>query len=544
MRRALGTLTATTLLVLAGAGTARADAADRWDMVPPPKQDRIVNADGEGLVPWQVGLASRPQANGQPAPLPAAGGFVDLPPFCGGTLRDATHVITAAHCLPDHPGDDPGELVVFAGAANRTAIPTAQLRGVTRISSHPAYRGTDAGYDVAVLTLDAPLTGGGAETRPVIAANAPNPTGPEALISGWGNTGEGGEQAGGGSPAISRFAIIELYEDARCAGYQSAFISPLMLCAGFQFPDPGSGQTVVQDTCQGDSGGPLMRYGGDVDGSGGRTLADYTTLIGVVSFGRGCARADFPGVYTKLSEPGVNAFATAADPPARVTRAGDPQITGANGVVTCTPAAWGNAPTAIEPTVLVLTGTVETDAQGQQSLNVSEQRVVPGRSYTTTPADAGRFVQCEELASNAGGALVQTSGIIQAPPFVPPPPPRPTPTPAAQDLVAPRSTVSSRSCRRRVCTLRVRVSDTGGSSLAAARVRATVTQLSGCPKGRSAGARACRRAKTVTGRRASTGVYTVRTAKLRKGRVRVSIRATDAAGNAPVRATSVTFRVR
>lgn len=51
-----------------------------------------------------------------------------------------------------------------------------------------------------------------------------------------------------------------------------------MLCAGYT-----SGG---KDACQGDSGGPL------VSGS---------TQVGIVSWGRGCAAANYPGVYASVA---------------------------------------------------------------------------------------------------------------------------------------------------------------------------------------------------------------------------------------------------
>ena len=45
------------------------------------------------------------------------------------------------------------------------------------------------------------------------------------------------------------------------------------------------------DTCQGDSGGPLMLF----------TESEQWVLVGLTSYGEGCARAAYAGVYTRVA---------------------------------------------------------------------------------------------------------------------------------------------------------------------------------------------------------------------------------------------------
>lgn len=55
-----------------------------------------------------------------------------------------------------------------------------------------------------------------------------------------------------------------------------------MICAGDQ----------DEDSCQGDSGGPLFKYNHE----NGRYF-----LYGIVSYGVGCGRREYPGIYTRVS---------------------------------------------------------------------------------------------------------------------------------------------------------------------------------------------------------------------------------------------------
>ncbi|XP_041030324.1 transmembrane protease serine 5-like isoform X2 [Carcharodon carcharias] len=217
-----------------------------------------------GSWPWQVTL------------------YYQYKHMCGGSIIDRYWVLTAAHCV--HRSPFAYNWLVYAGILDRQVILFSSVTSyvVEKIIYNSNYDDETHDYDIALLKLKKPIEFSNTVRAVCLPEYNQHVTpGKECWISGWGHVRADAYEL----ENILKEASVPLISTERCNSscmYNGA-VSPRMLCAGYK-----EGKV---DACQGDSGGPLVCE--DVQA---------WHLTGVVSWGVGCAEANHPGVYTKVSE--------------------------------------------------------------------------------------------------------------------------------------------------------------------------------------------------------------------------------------------------
>ncbi|KAH8271876.1 hypothetical protein KR044_008672 [Drosophila immigrans] len=185
--------------------------------------------------------------------------------FCGGAIYSSNIIVTAAHCIYDK---DPSSISVRVGTDAHNL--GGETVGVLAKAVHANYSDVTVVNDVALLLLSSSLELGD-NIRPIRLAKSEPRAGDSVLVSGWGRT------ETEYTPSNLKSVTVSVVERKKCAEvYDDVSIMNATICAA----------SAGKDACQGDSGGPLVHRG---------------KLVGIVSWGEGCAQPNYPGVYSNVA---------------------------------------------------------------------------------------------------------------------------------------------------------------------------------------------------------------------------------------------------
>ncbi|XP_076708531.1 coagulation factor XI isoform X4 [Callospermophilus lateralis] len=167
--------------------------------------------------------------------------------LCGGSIIGNQWILTAAHCF--YGIESPKILRVYSGIVNQSEIKEgSSFFGVQEIIIHDQYEMAESGYDIALLKLETTMNYTDKIQNTLQKAKIPLVSNEECQIR-----------------------------------YRGHKITNKMICAGYK--EGG------KDACKGDSGGPLSCKHNEV-----------WHLVGITSWGEGCAQRERPGIYTNVAK--------------------------------------------------------------------------------------------------------------------------------------------------------------------------------------------------------------------------------------------------
>ncbi|XP_053271937.1 serine protease 27 isoform X1 [Pleuronectes platessa] len=212
-----------------------------------------------GVVPWHASLVSGGKHR------------------CGGSLINDQWVMTAAQCIT---GSGSG-VTVYLGRFNQSGPnPHEVSRTIAQAECHPSYSTLTNENDICLLKLSSPVNFT-TYIQPVCLADANSTvhSGHGSYVGGFGNI----SLLGPRDSDTLQLAVLRVVGNKECQCNSIYDITDKMICAVAWL-----GRI---EPCQGDSGGGLVI-----------SFPSGFIAIGIVSFGKGCAKSNVFGVYTRVSE--------------------------------------------------------------------------------------------------------------------------------------------------------------------------------------------------------------------------------------------------
>ncbi|XP_075977084.1 trypsin CFT-1-like [Anticarsia gemmatalis] len=209
-------------------------------------------------------------------PLLYAFNQINFRQMCGGSILNQRAILTAAHCVSSHM-NFPHAWRMRVGSS--FALTGGVLHACKDIIIHPDYDLRTSETDIAIMhsLTHFVYINNAVQPARIAGTNYHLADNEEVWAVGWGvydmTTWAPSEQ-------LRHVQLWTVNQEVCRERYVGRNISDNMLCAGWL--DVGG-----RDTCRGDSGSPLYHYG---------------VVVGICSFGRGCADPEFPGVSVRVTQ--------------------------------------------------------------------------------------------------------------------------------------------------------------------------------------------------------------------------------------------------